>query len=273
MANLGPGFDVLALAVNRYVTVSVTAAPRLCVLSSGCGAELPAGPDHLAARVATEVAGTDALEVVIHSEIPVARGLGSSAAVAVAAAAAAGASDPLAWGARLDGHPENAAASVLGGLVAAADLDGVATARRLPLDRRIRLVALVPDRPLPTAEARAALPSSLAHEHAAFNLGRMGLLLAGLGDLDQLVPAAGDDRLHQDARAGLFPEADALLDGLRRCGALTSFWSGAGPTLVGVTTEAHEADLAASAASLLARHGVDGEVLRLAPDTLGVRVG
>lgn len=269
-ANLGPGFDTLALALDLHVEVDVQPAERLTVTASGHGADLPCDATHLAARVACAVAGTDRLAVTVHSGIPVGRGLGSSAAVAVAAAAAAGAEDPLAWGARHDGHPENAAASALGGLVAAADVDGRAVARRLPLDPDIRLVVLVPERPLPTKEARAALPAVVAFADAVHNLSRMGLLVAGLADLGQLLPDAGDDRLHQDARAALFPEAPVLLKGLRVAGARTSFWSGAGPSLIGISTSRESAEVAAAATGLLADAGVAGEVLVLRADVEGV---
>lgn len=271
-ANLGPGFDALALALDCHVSVEVTPAASLTVRASGYGSELPTDATHLAARVATEVAGTDRLAVSVHSDIPVGRGLGSSAALVVAAAAAAGASDPFVWGVRYDGHPDNSAASALGGLVAAADLDGRPVARRLPLDPDLRAVVLVPDSPLPTALARGALPATVSHADAAYNLGRMGLLVAGLADLDQLVAGAGDDRLHQDARAALFPPAPGLLARLREAGALTSFWSGAGPSLVGICASTAAEDLGKVGAEELERAGVAGQVRVLAPDLAGVVV-
>ncbi|MDA8063667.1 MAG: homoserine kinase [Actinomycetota bacterium] len=271
-ANLGPGFDTLALALDCYVSVEVSPAGSLSVRTSGCGSELPTDATHLAARVASEVAGTDRLAVVVHSEIPVGRGLGSSAAMVVAAAAAAGAPDPFVWAARYDGHPDNAAASALGGLVAAAEVDGCPVARRLPLDPDLRAVVLVPDRKLPTAEARGALPATVAHADAAFNLGRMGLLIAGLADLEHLVASAGDDRIHQDARASLFPEASGLLARLREAGAATSFWSGAGPSLVGICAARVAEELGEMGAEALERAGVPGQVRVLAPDLAGVVV-
>ena len=271
-ANLGPGFDTLALALSLYVEVTVEPADRLSVTATGEGRDIPAGPEHLAARVATRVAGDDRLAISVHSEIPVGRGLGSSAALAVAAAAAAGAEDPFAVGAQVDGHPENAAASAFGGLVTAATVDGRPTARRLPLDPELAFVVIVPDRTLLTKDARAALPAQVPHSAAAFNLGRMGLLLAGLADRAQLVAAACDDRLHQDARAALFPEAPELLQGLRRAGALGSCWSGAGPSLLAICDRESAEDIEKAAKSLIDEADVAGRVHRLEADLGGITV-
>jgi homoserine kinase len=271
-ANLGPGFDALALAVNCYVEVTVEPAGHLEVRSTGCGADLPADASHLAVRVAAEVVGHDRLRVVVHSDIPVARGLGSSAALAVAAAAAAGAADPFRYGVAVDGHPENAAASAFGGLVVAADVAGRPVYRPLVLDPGLRFVFVIPDRLLSTEAARSALPRRIPHADAAFNLGRMGLLIAGLADGTALLPAAGDDRLHQDARSALFPEAPAILAGLRGAGALTSCWSGAGPSLLAVCAAASAGEVAEAAKSLLESSAVAGEVRVLAADLGGVTV-
>src|SRR3954447_11868438 len=233
-ANLGPGFDALALAVTLFVDVDIQPADRLTVHTEGEGADLPQDATHLAARVATQVAGHDRMSITVRSEIPVGRGLGSSAALAAAAAAAAGADEPLRVAALVDGHPENAAASVLGGLVAATTVDGTPRAARMPLDADLVFVVIVPDRRLPTAEARAALPAAISHADAAFNLGHMGVLLAGLADRTVLFPEATADRLHQPQRSPLFLEATGLLDGLVAAGALASCWSGAGPSLLGI---------------------------------------
>ncbi|HUZ20951.1 MAG TPA: hypothetical protein VMU75_10330 [Acidimicrobiales bacterium] len=272
-ANLGPGFDVLAVALDLHVEVQVRAAPRLIVRSEGEGSDLPSDERHLAARIAIPVVGHDRLEIVVRSTIPVGRGLGSSAALAVAAAAASGADDPFAVAAESDGHAENAAASTLGGLVAAAIVDGHPVARRLPLDPGLSFVMLVPDHSLVTEAARAALPPMVPFADAVANLGRMGLLVAGLADRAALLAAAGEDRLHQDARSALFPEAPALLAKLREAGARVACWSGAGPSLLGICDSRAAAskvrDAGERALSVL---GVAGRAVELLPELAGLRV-
>ena len=271
-ANLGPGFDTLAVALALYVEVEIVPADRLTVRAEGEGFEYPADASHLAARVATGVVGHDRLAITVRSSIPVGRGLGSSAALAAAAAAAAGADDPLAVATAVDGHPDNAAASVLGGLVSATMVDGAAVARRLPLDANLGFVVLVPERTLPTEEARAALPASVPHGDAVFNLGRLGLLIAGLADHRLLLRASTEDRLHQRQRGALFPQASELLAGLVDVGALASCWSGAGPSLLALCEVATAPAVRAAGEELLAAAGVEGAALLFAPDVDGLVV-
>ncbi|MEO7836975.1 MAG: homoserine kinase [Acidimicrobiales bacterium] len=271
-ANLGPGFDTLAVALALYVEVEVEDAGGLSVRAEGEGAELPADGSHLAARVAAAVRGHDRLAIRVRSEIPVGRGLGSSAALAVATAAAAGAGDPLAVAAEVDGHPDNAAASVLGGLVTATTVGDGALAHRLQLDAGLAFVVLVPARRLATRKARAALPPHVPHADAAFNLGRMGVLVAGLADRRLLRWEATEDRLHQPARAPLFPEASGLLAGLVGAGALASCWSGAGPSLLGICRVEDGPGVRAAGEELLVGAGVVGAALLLAADHEGVTV-
>ncbi len=264
-ANLGPGFDTLGLALDRYVEVEVEPASRLIVNSEGEGAGISDDAGHLAARVAIDVMGHDRIAITVRSQVPVGRGLGSSAALAVAAAAAAGARDPLAIAAQEDGHPENAAASVVGGLVVATKVRGAVRAVEMPLDPQLALVAIVPDRPLSTARARQALPHQVGMADVTFNLGRFGLLLAGLADHRMLSREAGEDRLHQDYRSPLFPEAPKLLNALLAAGALMACWSGAGPTLLGITTTDAAAALRQQATAAMAESGVAGRGAPLAP--------
>ena len=271
-ANLGPGFDTLALALALHVEVEIRPASRLIVRAEGEGRDLPADQTHLAARVAMDVAGTEDLEIIVRSQIPVARGLGSSAALAAAAAAAAGSPDPLGVATAIDGHPENAAASVLGGFVTATLLGPRPAASRLALDPSLVFVVLVPDRPLPTVTARRALPSSVPHHDAAFNLGRMGLLIGGMADHTRLVREATEDRLHQQARTPLFPESPVLLAGLESAGAVAACWSGAGPCLMAICNQGTGAKVRKAGEALLAASGVAGRSLLLSADVEGLVV-
>ncbi|MGH9129037.1 MAG: homoserine kinase [Acidimicrobiales bacterium] len=272
-ANLGPGFDTLALALELYVDVEVNPARKLIVRAEGEGAELPLDASNLAAQVAMAVAGNDRLAVTVRSQIPVGRGLGSSAAVAAAAAAAAGSNNPLAVATARDGHPENAAASIVGGLVSATTVIRATMVTRLPLDPGLVFVVLVPDRHLPTAQARQLLAPNVAHSDAAFNLGRMGLLLGGMADRRRLVRAATEDRLHQAARSPLFPEASQLMAGLVRGGARAACMSGAGPSVMGICDVETGRRVREVGEELLAEARVPGQALLLKADTRGLQVG
>ncbi len=191
----------------------------------------------------------------------------------MAAAAAAGAEDPLAVAAAYDGHPENAAASVHGGLVAASMVDGRVVAADLQLSDELAFVVIVPDRSLSTAEARRVLPDPVARTDVTFNLGRMGLLLAGLAHPEQLVAAATGDRLHQDARTILFPEAPSLLAALVESGSLGSCWSGAGPSLLGIATGSSVESVATGVKAALEQMSFAAQVLTLRADRQGLVVG
>lgn len=273
-ANLGPGYDTLALALGLYIEAEVQPAEALEITSEGEGAEIGRHDpeNHLAAKVVRRVLGHDNVRISLRSDVPVGRGLGSSASLAVAVAAAAGADDPLLIGHEVDGHPENAAASAMGGLVTATSIDGRPVAHRLPLDEAIAFVVLVPTRHLPTKKAREALPAQVDHADAAFNLGRMGLLIAGLADHRLLVREATEDRLHQPHRTPLFPESRDLLAGLLDAGALASCWSGAGPTLLALCTQASAEQVRRRGQELMTEAGVGGEALVLPADHQGLVV-
>lgn len=271
-ANLGPGLDVLAVALQLYVEVDVVRSDHFSMRTEGEGADFPADRTHLAARVAIEVTGHDCIAIAVRSEIPVARGLGSSAALAVAAAAAAGADAPLPVAAAVDGHPENAAASTLGGLVAAVNLAGGPRAARLNLDPDLLFVVLVPDCQIATAHARQALPSRVPLADAIFNLGRLGLLVSGLANHQNLFSEATADRLHEPARRQLFPEGEALAAGMSEAGALAVCSSGSGPSILAITDRSEGLRLRECGEALLQRMSVGGQALLVQPDHVGVSV-
>ena len=271
-ANLGPGFDAVAVALALYVEVEVVPAEHLVLATTGEGAGVFDGPDHLAVRVVRQVTGHDRFAVRVHSQIPLSRGLGSSASLALAAAAAAGSSDPLGVAVGIDGHAENAAASARGGLVAARTSPAGVEVVDLALDPVWRFVVVIPEALLATADARAALPVQVDRADAVANLSGLAFVLAGLGDHRRFVSGAMADRLHQPFRAALFPEAEAIMGALRRAGAVDACWSGAGTTMLGLATQDQAAAVAAATAGELARARIAARVEVLDPDRGGLVV-
>jgi homoserine kinase len=261
-ANLGPGFDSLGLALGLYDEVMVRIADSgLRVDVAGEGADTVARDEsHLvvrAMRAAFDRLGArpPGLELVCANRIPHARGLGSSAAAICAGIVAARAltvgatlsdDDVLQLATRLEGHPDNVAACLLGGftiawLDQAGEISDVsaAAARALRVDpaQDLRAVAFVPDEGLSTEVARGLLPKLVPHADAARTAGRAALLTAALtrGRADLLL-AATHDRLHQDYRAPAMPRTAELIAELRAAGH-AAVVSGAGPTVLVLTTE------------------------------------
>ncbi|MEO9180875.1 MAG: hypothetical protein ABI298_04400, partial [Acidimicrobiales bacterium] len=226
---------------------------------------------HLGALVAADILGHWNFAMHVKSEIPLSRGLGSSSALAVGAAVVAGAKDPLAVGTKIDGHAENAAASLLGGLVVASvhERDGIVV-RPMPLDGEWRFVVVVPDQELATAEARRVLPKLVPFNDAVRNLNAFGLLLAGFADHTEFASGAMDDYLHQPYRMGLLPFAAPLLATLRESGASGSCWSGAGSTMLGLATRDKADAVAQAATAFLRDQGVAGDVHILEADRHGL---
>ncbi len=285
-ANLGPGFDALGLALALYNEVVAEEADGVEVSVEGeGGGTLPVDERNVVARgirAAYEAAGRrfPGCRVACINRIPLARGLGSSAAAWVGGLVAGNAlvggpldrASLLSLAARAEGHPDNVAAALYGGLtVSASDGEG-ATAVALPVPADLRWVALIPDTPGTTAEARAVLPATVPRLDAVFNVQRVALLLAALQArrLDAL-RAALADRLHEPYRQRLFPWMPEVAEAARRAGALGCVLSGAGPALLAVVAgPAGEADtVARRMQAALTAAGVGGRACVLAPDLEG----
>lgn len=248
-ANLGPGFDALGLALSLHNEVVAEERDGVTVSIEGEGADRLSrdGANVVArgVRLAFDAAGRSfrgcALECV--NRIPTARGLGSSAAAWVGGLVAGNAlmGSPLSreallgLAARAEGHPDNVAAAVFGGLtVSCGTPDGV-TAVALPVTKSLSWVVLIPEVTSATAEARALLPRTVPREDAVFNVQRVALLLAGLQiALPAALSVALEDRLHQPYRLKLFPWMPEVAAAARAAGALGCVLSGAGPSLLAV---------------------------------------
>ena len=230
-ANLGPGFDVLAAALGLWMDLEVEETGRFEVRT-----DLTIARDrrNLAVRGFAALRPVDSARFTIRSDIPLSGGLGTSAAAYVAGLAAAdalngGGADLLAEAVRLEGHPDNVAAALLGGFVICAG----ERAERLEPPAGLSAVLVVPDRAVRTAKARAALPPEVPMGDAVFNVSRAGLLVLGLarGDLD-VVAQGLEDRLHQPRRASLYPRSMQLVERAPALGALGATISGAGPSVL-----------------------------------------
>ncbi len=248
-ANLGPGFDTLGLALSLYDELTVTARrePGLEVVIEGVGAgEVPVDDSNLVVRSiahAFAAAGVPlpGLELRARNSIPHGRGLGSSGAAIVAGVMAArgllegivelDAQRMLALATELEGHPDNVAPALFGGLTIAWMTPEGPQYKRLIVHRGVSPLVAVPVSTMSTALARSLQPVSVPHEDAIFNVSRSALLIAALIQSPELLLAATEDKLHQSYRASAMPETDALIGMLRSHG-LAAVVSGAGPSIL-----------------------------------------
>ncbi|TCO44582.1 homoserine kinase [Kribbella antiqua] len=245
-ANLGPGFDAFGLALTLYDELIVTpggSGVRVEVVGAGQG-EVPLDESHLVVRSIR--AGLQALEAEVpgfsllcENQIPHGRGLGSSSAAIVGGLAAAyglagvqlDRDRIVELATEIEGHPDNVAASALGGFTIAWTDAGSGRAVRLQPGEALVGVAYVPDNRVLTKEARGLLPNVVPHADAAANAGRAALLVAALSGRPELLMTATEDRLHQEYREPAMPESLALVHKLRGSG-LPAVVSGAGPTVL-----------------------------------------
>lgn len=246
-ANLGPGFDALGVALTMYNEVEMGPSDRLDIASLD-GTPVPQGPDNLVYQSAVrlfemcgrEISGLKLRQI---NAIPMTRGLGSSSACIVAGLLGAnamlgepvGKQDLLNLAAAIEGHPDNIAPALLGGLVTSVMEHHQVSSISVPVSPNVRFAVMVPNFPMKTEFARSLLPASVSRQDAVFNLSRTALMTAALfsGELRHLKVAV-EDRLHQPYRLPAIRGGKEAFEVAYELGAYGVYLSGAGPTIMAV---------------------------------------
>ena len=286
-ANLGPGFDTLGLALSLYdeLTVTVRDTPGATVEVIGVGeGEVPTDESNLVVRaIAYTFAACSqplpGLHLVARNNIPHGRGLGSSGAAIVSGIMAAkglldgivdlDAGALLALATALEGHPDNVAPALFGGLTIAWTTDAGPQHKKLIVHRGVSPLIAVPESTMSTELARSLRPASVPHEDAIFNVSRSALLIAALIQSPELLLAATEDKLHQSYRAAAMPETESLILELRSHG-LPAVVSGAGPSILVLCSDPAQRLVAAEL--IATRSGSPWQSLLLAVDFKGATV-
>lgn len=270
-SNLGAGFDALSLALDRYLRISIAAASKFEIAARGIDCDgIPAAADNLILRVAQSVAKKrgrtlPAFRMTIDNEIPLARGLGSSAAAIVAGITCyeVVTSEKLSeqeifrYAMEFEPHPDNLAAALHGGLaVAAVAENGEVLVAKLSIKDGLRPIVVIPAFELSTEKARAVLPQTYSRRDAVFNIQRSALTIASLttGNWPMLREAMRD-RIHQPYRAPLIPGLEEIL-ALNTPGLLAVALSGAGPTVFALAQLADADSVGRAIVMTFEKHGV-----------------
>ena len=281
-ANLGPGFDCLGLALDIWNETSFEIGHSDLSISGEGENELVLNLNNLLYRGFAkpfEIIGRDvpAVSIKAKNEIPVGRGLGSSAAAIVSGliagdkATGIGLSQDeiLTLAAEMEGHADNVGPALLGGLQIVVSSNQEWVTSQVPIPKKISLIIFIPDKLVLTSEARSSLPEAVTLDDAKFNIGRASLFVNSMaqGDIDHL-GIATQDRLHQDYRAALLPGINSVMKGALSAGADCVFISGSGPSVIAISedrgmTVCYEMREAASNA------GVHGEIRITQPSLYG----
>ena len=272
-ANMGCGFDCIGMAVAIYNEITVTSEVGPTIEISGEGMNcLPMDGTNLVYRTMVDFFRTMGLDtprfsLQMHNEVPLTGGLGSSSAALVGGLLAADAlvgnpvtrDEILRLACELEGHPDNVAPALLGGMVVAVLENGQPVAVQVPISPQLRAVVFTPRFSMPTEQARSLLPQTISRADAVHNIGRAALLVASLldGRLD-LLRTATQDRLHQPYRQTLFPEMYSLFDAALEAGALAAYLSGAGSALLALTLQTDTEAVARAFELKAAALGVSG---------------
>ncbi|MBI4790387.1 MAG: homoserine kinase [Chloroflexi bacterium] len=286
-ANLGPGFDCLGLALNWWNTIHVETIARGLRVEVDCppGVDIPRNRHNLVVYGIDLVyrrAGCKRPPLYIHTttHIPIGSGLGSSSAAIVGGILAANAMlgnpysrrEMVTLATRIEGHPDNVAPALLGGLMVAA-IDGKeVTIARFPVPRELRCVLFVPNVSLLTAKSRGVLPKRIPRADAIYNAGRVALWIAALRERRwDWLDVATQDRLHQPYRAKLVPGMYTLFEAARRAGARGVALSGAGPSVIAFT-DTHAEDIGRAMERAAARIGLTGQSRVVSASARGAQV-
>ncbi len=293
-ANLGVGFDCLALALDLRLRVEVEAlagagVSELQVSGEGAGRLGLNDANRFIAglRRGLEALGTAdeqmAWRIEMDNEVPLGRGLGSSAAAAVGGLMCAealagrelGRERLLALAIDIEGHPDNVAAALFGGFVVVTGGESAGEWRTLRIEPPavLRAVVFVPERELPTSRMRAALPDTISRADAVHNLGRAAMLVAAMasGELS-LLRAMCEDRLHEPYRAQIYPEFPELERAASAAGALGSALSGAGSTVIALCRDEQAETVAGAMSDAAEGLGLRGDARVVAPQSDGARL-
>jgi len=287
-ANLGPGFDVLGLALRLYLSVKAKKSLGAReLIYRGRGAESVALDEtNLIWQTFTHVARREHIEapdlvIEIDNEIPIGRGLGSSGAAVVAGVLLANEmcrlnlsqGQLLDYALEIEPHPDNITAAMVGGLVACCVTDGGHSLyAKIPISPDIKAVVVVPDFALATTTARAVLPAHYSRADAVFNLQRVAVLAAGLGSARlELIAEAMRDRFHQPYRKSLIPGLEESLELQNITGLLGVSLSGAGPSVLALAVD-NFAEIGENIRTHFARHGIEAEVLILDIEERGAEI-
>jgi homoserine kinase len=285
-ANLGAGFDCLGLALGLYNIVRVEASAALTLTIEGDGAAtLPRDETNRVVRamqLACDTLGKPLPTVRLHmtNRVPLARGLGSSAAAVVGGLLAANhvygdalsSDELLKLAVDIEGHPDNVAPALLGGLCVV-NMDGEKPiAIKVPWPAALRCIVYVPDAPLPTAKARAVVPKEFSRADAVFNVGRAALFVAGITQgRFEVLHLATQDRIHQPYRAPLITGFNEIMAAALQAGARGAFLSGAGSSIAALADTAHDA-IATAMQRAADDVGQRGHVLILEGESQGARI-
>ncbi|MBM7661959.1 homoserine kinase [Bacillus mesophilus] len=285
-ANLGSGFDCIGMALQLYTTIRMKKAHDPIIKLKGNNLEgISTNPDNLVYKVAQLIFNKANIEcpnfeIEIESEIPLTRGLGSSAAAIVGAMAAANVlagnpfktSELYQFATELEGHPDNVGSSLLGGIVIGTwDQSKVSYIRVLP-PKDIKAVVAIPNFELSTKLARDVLPNFYSMRDTVHAISHSALLASALvsGDTSVLYEAM-KDRIHQPYRTNLIPGMDILLENSQQYGALGIALSGAGPTIIALTNKENKR-LEDYMHTVLLEHGVSSSITTLKPDVDGITI-